>query len=255
MQAPGMRLIHIPGVHRPRSDTWLLAEVLARERLRGAELADVCTGSGVLAIAAARHGATVLAVDVSHRALLAARINARLNGCAIRLRRADLFDGLHARRFDVVVCNPPYLPAPSDELPRHRARTAVDAGRDGRALLDRVCRDGPAHLRAGGSLLVVHSSVCGVARTCELLHAEGLAVDVVARELGPLGPVLAARAGLLRARGLLGAADEEELVVIRGRAPAAAAAGRHVSALGGQPRAVAPAGACSPAGWGVCRSG
>ena len=238
MQATGMRLVHIPGVHRPRSDTWLLAEVLARQPLRGAELADICTGSGALAIAAARRGATVLAVDVSHRSLLAARINARLNGCAIRLRRGDLFDGLGNRRFDVVVCNPPYVPAPTDELPRHRVRTAVDAGRDGRALLDRLCREAPAHLRAGGSLLVVHSSVCGVARTCELLRAAGLVVDVVARQPGPLGPVLAARAGLLRARGLLGATDEEELVVIRGCAPAASVR-RQVTVHGRQPHALA----------------
>jgi release factor glutamine methyltransferase len=234
MQAPGMRLVHIPGVHRPRSDTWLLAEVLAREGLRGAEVADVCTGSGALAIAAARHGASVLAADVSRRALLAARLNARLNGCTIRLCRSDLLDGLGGMRFDVVVCNPPYVPAATDELPRHRARTALDAGRDGRALLDRVCRDAPAHLRAGGSLLVVHSSVCGVARTLELLRAGGLAADVALRERGPLGPVLAARAQLLRSRGLLGAADEEELVVIRARAApvahAAAPVGEHARA-------------------------
>ena len=219
-----MRLLSVPGVHRPRSDTWLLCEAMKRELLAGASVADLCTGSGALAVAASRAGAAnVLAVDVSLRSTLAARLNARLNRCRVRARRGDLIAAMGDERFDLIVSNPPYVPAASDRLPRHRATTPLDGGRDGRALIERLCREAPARLRPGGALLLVHSSVCGVDRTRRALAAEGLAVDVVARRRGPLGPVLRSRAAMLRERGLLGAREEEELVVVRARAPEAGA--------------------------------
>lgn len=212
-----MRLLPIPGVHRPRSDTWLLAGALRGEAVSGRSVADLCTGSGALAVRAAQEGAgRVLAVDVSWRATLAARCNASLNGCRLDTRRGDMFAVLDGERFDVLVCNPPYVPAATDALPRHRASTPLDAGRDGRALLNRVCEDAAAHLCEGGSLLLVQSSICDVQETCERLRAAGLRPEVRARVPGPLGPVMRERAAMLRSRGLLSDGDVEELVVIRG---------------------------------------
>jgi release factor glutamine methyltransferase len=214
-----MRLFKMPGVHAPVSDTWLLRSALLAEDLTGKAVADLCTGTGALAIAAAKSGAQhVVAVDVSRRAIVATEINARLNGCSLDVRHGDLFDALRGERFGVIVSNPPYVPALTDALPRHRPTTPLDGGRDGRMLLDRICREAPRHLRGGGSLLLVHSSVCGVQQTREMLREQGLEDDVLLHERGPLGPVLAARAPMLRARGLLDEADEEDLVVIRGRA-------------------------------------
>jgi release factor glutamine methyltransferase len=207
-------------VHRPRSDTWLLADALRKESLRGSRVADLCSGSGALAIVAAREGASaVLAVDISRRSCLAVRINARLNHCTVATRRGDLLDALGGERFDVIVCNPPYVPAASDALPRHRSTTPLDGGRDGRTLIDRVCGGALRHLAPGGALLLVHSSVCGVQATRETLGRYGLIDEIVAHQSGPLGPVLARRARMLRERGLLDDRDEEDLVVIRGRAP------------------------------------
>jgi release factor glutamine methyltransferase len=197
-----------------------LASALQAQPIQGTTVADLCTGSGALAIVAAQAGAArVVAVDVSRRAALAARVNARINaradGCRVEVRRGDLFGALRGERFDVIVCNPPYVPAATDALPRHRPTTPLDGGTDGRALLDRLCREAPAHLRRGGTLLIVHSSVCGVEKTCERLAERHLEARVVTRVNGPLGPVLRARAPMLRARGLLGERDEEELVVVR----------------------------------------
>lgn len=211
----------MPGVHRPCSDTWLLADALRSEGVRNRAVADVCTGSGALALVAARAGAArVFALDVSRRALLAARLNARVNGCAVSARRGDLLQALDGESVDVIVCNPPYVPTATDALPRHRSTTALDGGRDGRVVLERVCRQAPHHLRAGGAILLVHSSVCGVSETCRLLGSVGLPAQVIARAPGGLGPVMRARAPLLRERGLLGDLDKEELVVVRGRAGA-----------------------------------
>jgi release factor glutamine methyltransferase len=223
-------------VHRPRSDTWLLADALRGEPLAGRSVADLCTGSGALAITAARQGAArVLAVDVSRRAVMAATINARLNGCSLHARRGDLFTAMRGERFDLIVCNPPYVPARTDALPRHRSTTPLDGGRDGRAILDRVCRGASRGLREGGTLLLVHSSVSGVQLTRRLLFDEGFETEIVRRVLGPLGATLRARAPMLRERGLLGDRDEEELVVIRARAPSVRDGVRH-----GSPAIAAP---------------
>jgi release factor glutamine methyltransferase len=133
------------------------------------------------------------------------------------VRRGDLFSALGEGRFDMIVCNPPYVPAETDVLPRHGTRAALYAGRDGRALIDRICRESPAHLSPRGCVLVVHSSVCDFARTMELMERAGLQAAEACRVRGPLGPVLRARAPMLRARGLLGAEDSEDLAVLRGR--------------------------------------
>jgi release factor glutamine methyltransferase len=217
-----MRLITLPGVFAPISDTWLLAGVLREQIVTPrARVLDVCTGSGALAVCAALRGAgDVTAVDVSRRAVLTARINARLNGVALRAVRSDLFAALGAAEYDVVVSNPPYVPAETDELPAAGPARAWDAGRDGRALLDRLCAEAPRHLRPGGVLLVVHSEVCGIDATLEAMSARGLEADVAVRQRGPLGPLMRERVRHLEAGGLLPRGRrEEDVVVLRGRAP------------------------------------
>lgn len=214
-----MRLIGLPGVFRPISDSRLLADCLRRELSPGAQVADVCTGSGLLAVTAAIHGAgAVSATDRSRRAVLNARLNARLNGVSVHAVRGDLLEPLAGRRFDLIVSNPPYVPAEDDALPKHGRSRAWDAGRNGRALIDRLCDEAPAYLRPGGAVLIVHSTVCGEAATLERLARHGLETDVLARRGGALGPILAARAHTLEDRGLLAPGQrEEEIVVIRGR--------------------------------------
>jgi release factor glutamine methyltransferase len=219
-----MRLVAIPGVFRPISDTWLLADALDREPLPpAARVLDLCSGSGALAVRAAlgpaRQG-EVTAVDVSRRAVAAIRLNARLNGVRVRAVRGDLLDAVRGERFDAIVSNPPYVPAPQDELPRRGLARAWDAGRDGRALLDRICAEAPAHLQPGGAVLLVHSSLLGVDPTLEALRAGGLEPSVAATARGPLGPLMNGRREHLEAQGLLEpGAQEEVVVVVRGRKP------------------------------------
>jgi release factor glutamine methyltransferase len=216
----GMRIVTLPGVFRPISDTWLLARALQEQRLDpGTSVLDACTGSGALAVCAARAGAgQVTAVDVSRRSVVTARINARLNGVTVRALRSDLFSALGAEHYDVIVSNPPYVPHPSDELPTRGRRRAWDAGRDGRAVLDRLIAEAPAHLRPGGTLLVVHSEICGTEATIDAMASAGLAAEVAARHRGPLGPLMRERIDHLRAQGaLVPGQTEEEVVVIAGR--------------------------------------
>src|SRR3954447_16323625 len=131
-----MRLVTLPGVFRPISDTWLLADALDREPLpRGARVLDLCSGSGALAVRAALGGRDreVWAVDVSRRAVLTIRLNAARNRVRVRAVGGDLLSAVAGQRFDAIVSSPPYVPALSDTLPTAGPERAWDAGRDGRA--------------------------------------------------------------------------------------------------------------------------
>lgn len=198
----------------------MLADQLKRERLGpGVNVLDLCTGSGHLAIVAALAGASAVAVDVSRRAVLSTRVNALLNGVRVTALRGDLFEPVAARRFDVIVSNPPYLPHPDERLPRHGLARAVDAGPRGRAFLDRICAQVGDHLAPGGALLLVHSSVSGEQETLEAVSAHGLSAEVVFRHRGPLGPRLQARVDWLRREGRLLPHDQEDVLVVRAQAP------------------------------------
>jgi release factor glutamine methyltransferase len=198
----------------------MLADWLAHERLGPTtRVLDLCTGSGLLAVVAARHGAReVVAIDVSRLAVIAARLNGRFNGVKVHAVQGDLFSPVRGQRFDLIVSNPPYLPSDTDELPRRGRSRAWEAGRHGRALIDRICTEVTGHLNPSGVFLLVHSSVCGERETVGALCERGLNASVVARHRGLLGPRLRARAQWLRSRGLLPDAGSEELLVVRAQA-------------------------------------
>ena len=213
-----MRLMVLPGVLRPLSDGRLLASQVRRAQLaKGARVLDMFTGSGALAIAAAQDGAAaVTAADLSRRAALNARINAALNRVAIEVVRGDLFAPLAGRRFDLVLANPPYVPSANPELPTGGAALAWEGGPGGRAVIDRFCAQVGAHLLPGASALIVQSSITGEKQTVDLLEASDLSVRTLARERGPLGPVVSGRAADLERQGVLEPGDrEEELLVIQ----------------------------------------
>lgn len=213
-----MLLLRPPGVYPAQRDTWLLAEALKREQLApGARVLDLGTGSGALAVLAAHAGARVTAVDISRQALAVTWLNARCRGLRLRVRHGDLVRPVMEERFDLVLSNPPYVPAALDRLPRRGMARCWDGGVDGRAVLDRVCNEGAKVLAPGGTLLLVHASLCGVATTVRHLAGEGLDVEVIDRCEHPFGPVLRARVALLESRGLIEPGQRtEELVVIRG---------------------------------------
>ena len=213
--APRFRCWVPRGVYRPQADTGLLRRAMLREGVSdGAEVLDLCTGSGALAVEAARLGGRVTAVDISWRAVAAARCNALLNRQTVRVRHGDLASAVPGRRYDLVVSNPPYVPAPGHAAPRGAAG-AWDAGADGRLIVDRVCDAAPAVLRPAGTLLMVHSHLCGTGETLARLARAGLRAEVVDQARVPFGPVLRSRIGWLRERGLATDAATEELVVIR----------------------------------------
>ncbi|MCH5641224.1 HemK2/MTQ2 family protein methyltransferase [Gordonia sp. ABSL49_1] len=206
-------------VYQPQDDSYLLCEALRSSGVAaGARVADLCTGSGVIAHAAARAGArSVVAVDTSPIAVQVARLMCRTAPTPVSVELGD-FAALAGRGgFDVVTCNPPYVPTPESSYadvggPRH----AWDAGADGREVLDRLCGLVGDLLVPGGTCLLVQSEFADVQATLAALTATGLDADVYLARHVPFGPVLTARARWLESTGRLDRGRRvEELVVVR----------------------------------------
>jgi len=123
---------------------------------------DIGTGSGCIAIAAAHAlpRARVDAVDVAPRALAVARDNIRRHRLQRRVHalRSDVYAGLGARRYDVIVSNPPYVPPRAyRRLPQEyhaEPALALRAGAGGLAIVARILAGAGRHLRPGGILVV-----------------------------------------------------------------------------------------------------
>ncbi|MBA8962904.1 MULTISPECIES: HemK2/MTQ2 family protein methyltransferase [Rhodococcus] len=213
-----MVIFRFPGVYRPQHDSRLLVDSLGDEQVdAGTRILDLCAGAGVVSVWATRSGArSVTAVDVSRRALVSTWLNAAVRGHSVRVVRGDLVSRVRHRRFDLIVANPPYVPAEHDGLPARGRARCWDAGHEGRALLDRICGDAPDLLDEGGRLILVQSTLSGTEKTRVMLGESGLHVEEARRVRVPFGPVLQARRDLLVDRGLIGPQQcTEELVVFR----------------------------------------
>ena len=141
----------------PRSHIAFLLRDLGKPK----RVLDLCTGSGCLAILAARAfpGARVDGSDVSAGALAVARRNVALHGLRdrVRLVKSDLLSGLGSKRYDLILSNPPYVTGPAMRaLPREYAREpqrALAGGEDGLDLVRRIIRRAFDHLRPEGLLV------------------------------------------------------------------------------------------------------
>jgi release factor glutamine methyltransferase len=217
----------IDGVYPPQHDSQLLIDTLEKTELaQGRPVLDLCTGSGVVAIAAATLGAaSVTAFDMCPRAVRCSRRNAFHAGVDVDVREGSWAGALDCAPFEVIVSNPPYVPTPSVPDPAVIPLTAGpawawNAGIDGRMVLDPLCTSASRLLADGGSMLLVQSALAGVEKSVNSLRSSGLDAEVIASQCVPFGPVLSARAGWLEATGMIQrGCRTEELVVIRADKP------------------------------------
>ncbi len=106
---------------------------------------DLGTGCGVQALLAARHSDHVVAVDINPRALNFSAFNARLNGMShVECRQGSMFEPVEGSRFDLIVCNPPYVISPDSQY-QYR-----DSGLPSDAICREIVRRVPTYLNEGG---------------------------------------------------------------------------------------------------------
>lgn len=162
-----------PAVLIPRSP---IAELIGQQCepwLQGREplrILDLCCGSGCIGVAAALAWpeAEVTLADIAADALDVARVNVERHDVAGRVRvlQSDLFEALAGERFDLILCNPPYV----DEddmatLPveyRHEPGLGLAGGEDGLDLVRRVLAAAPSHLEDDGLLVIEVGNSAGV---------------------------------------------------------------------------------------------
>lgn len=154
----------------PRPETELLVEAVLELAATGAEILDVCTGSGCIAttLACERSTYTLFASDISAEALVTARRNAARHGVPVTFAEQDLLDGVEDASFDVIVSNPPYVserdrPTLSREVQCEPA-LALFAGDAGLDIYRRLIPAAKQALRPGGLLALElgYDSLLGV---------------------------------------------------------------------------------------------
>jgi release factor glutamine methyltransferase len=171
----GLELAVNPSVLIPRPETELLVD-FALERKPGSML-DLGTGSGAIAIAAKSKSpqTRVVAVESDLSALATAKRNAAKFNLDVDFRHGRWFTPVAGERFDLVVSNPPYIAAGDPHLDalRFEPLGALAGGADGLDSIRDIARGAPAHLVAGGWLLLEHG--LGQERAVrDLLAAAGL---------------------------------------------------------------------------------
>ena len=146
----------------PRPETEILAQQAVNTVEEGDKVLDMCTGSGCIAIAIAKHcmgkRVQVTAADVSDAAIMLAQENANYNSVDITFVQSDLFSRVHGR-FNLIVCNPPYIKSGDiaslqREVRDHEPRIALDGGDDGLEFYRRLAKEITSYIVRGGLLIL-----------------------------------------------------------------------------------------------------
>jgi release factor glutamine methyltransferase len=179
----GLEIKVTPDVLIPRPETELLVEKalkwLKAQSSKGIfgdnvplepsalSILDIGTGSGCIAIALAKHlpEARITATDISREALEVAKENAEAHGVADRIEfvASDMAPWLYfetqERKFDLIVSNPPYVDSREldllqPEVSRYEPRLALDGGKEGLEIVEKILREAPDFLKEGGRLVM-----------------------------------------------------------------------------------------------------
>jgi len=174
-----------PEVLIPRPETEILLErFIQAARSAGTlapEVLDVGTGSGNIAVVAAREfpESRVTAVDRSPAALAVARENVRRHGVAgrVSLVGSDLFSALAQKEFDFILSNPPYieteeLPGLMPDVVDYEPALALDGGREGLDIYRRLVPGAWSHLKKGGTL-ILEIGASQARAVVEIINAHG----------------------------------------------------------------------------------
>jgi release factor-specific protein-(glutamine-N5) methyltransferase len=144
----------------PRFDTEAVAEKAVSLINKDSSVLDLCTGSGCIAIAVQKKtGCKVTAADISGEALAVAKQNADENAAEIEFIQSDMFGSLKDRKFDIIICNPPYIRTGDIEkldavVKDYEPKVALDGGTDGLYYYKILAKQAQEHLNEGGAIVL-----------------------------------------------------------------------------------------------------
>ena len=166
-------------VYEPAEDSFLFAENLHVKA--GAQVLDMGTGSGLLAILAAKQACEGVAMDINPHAVKCAKQNAQRNDAAgkIAFLQGDLFAPLTENaKFDLILFNAPYLPSERGEEESWLGR-AWAGGATGRQVIDKFIAQAPRHLERDGEILLMQSNLAGIEETQAAFQAVDLNTEIL----------------------------------------------------------------------------
>ncbi len=167
----GLRIQVFRGVFHPGLffSTGALLRFLKGQPLAGKTLLELGSGSGLIAVWAARQGAFVTASDMSGQAVYNTRENAKANGVSVQVIHSDLFTSLPVCAFDWIVVNPPYYP----RQPKDEAENAWYCG-ENFEYFSRFFAQLRPFLHPGSTVLMVLSEDCALNRITSMATQNGL---------------------------------------------------------------------------------
>ncbi len=175
-------------VYPAAEDSRLLAETVVESVQERDRVLDVGTGSGYVGHRIRTEtDATVVGSDVNPEACRQAA------DAGLQVVRADMFGPFRPATFDVVCCNPPYLPTPPEQEWDDWMEEALSGGPDGRAVVDPFLDGVGRVLGDGGEAYLLISTLTGPEEVRETAAASGLTMGTVAEESHPFEKLLVVR--------------------------------------------------------------
>ena len=143
-------------IYEPAEDSFLVMKYI-RDYAVDKKVLDIGTGSGILAREAKKYSRGVVASD----------INEECRPKGIRFIRSDLFENIH-ERFDLIIFNPPYLPA--DEREDAESSLSTAGGKNGHEIIEKFLENAGDHLTPEGKILLVFSSLTGRKKVDDIVY-------------------------------------------------------------------------------------
>ena len=142
------------GVYEPAEDSWMVCNYLPNEQ---GSVLEIGCGSGIISIHLAKRGNQVTSIDINPKAVKATKFNAKQNQVNIEVLEGNMFDKIKARKFDFIVCNPPYLP-PTDNYDDPELALAVEGGPTGSEFTIEFLSKADKYLKENGKIYLIVSS-------------------------------------------------------------------------------------------------
>ena len=147
-------ITNFEGVYEPAEDSWLISKHIPKFE---GNVLEIGSGTGILSIHLAKRGHQVTAIDLNPKAVEATKSNAKNNKVNIEILEGNMFNPVKNRKFDVIVCNPPYLP-PADDYDDPELALAVEGGSGGSEFTIKFLTQAKNYVHPSGSIYMILSS-------------------------------------------------------------------------------------------------